>query len=606
MCSICGMFGNQKDGTVLRHMNAVMSHRGPDADGCFENEIVALGHNRLAVIDLQNGAQPMTLTYQNADYTIVYNGEIYNQKELNDELAQYGITPQTRSDTETVLWSYIVWGEDCPNKLNGIFAFAVYDDAKRRLLVCRDRLGVKPLYYTVIDGTFLFASEIKSLLKYSGVKPKLGLEQLWELLFLTPVTFLESGTFQNIHKLLPGELMLVDERGMHRKKYWELKPKPFYDCKKQAVETVRDLVTDAIQRQLVSDVPLCTLLSGGLDSSVVTAVAADAYRKKGMTLSTYSFEYQGNKDHFKKSLFQPESDDYFASWLANELQTSHTVLTASSEQVFDLLTDAVDARDLPGQADIDSSLLFYCSLIKRKHTVTLSGECSDEIFGGYPWFYRPEMLARPFFPWIHDPMARASLFEPSIVRPTQGYDFLSQKYRAFLDGIQRDDGDTDTMFHARVATQLSVYYFMQSLLERKDRMSMHSAVEVRVPFADHRILEYVYNVPWEWKFENGVEKSLLRDAMKGWLPDRVLYRKKSPYPKTHDPLYETLTRNKLLSIAEDNNSRLHQLLRADQLKAIVDGEDVTWFGQLMSKPQLYAWLIQFEYWLNKYQVEFAF
>ncbi len=606
MCSICGMFGNNKNSASLYHMNALMSHRGPDDNGIFENEAVSLGHNRLAVIDLQNGAQPMTLRYQNVSYTIVYNGEIYNQNDLTEELKQFGVEQKTRSDTETVLWSYIVWGEDCPCKLNGIFAFAIYDDAKKNLFVCRDRLGVKPFYYTDVDGTFLFSSEIKSLLKYPGVEPELDLENLWEILYLTPVTFLESGTFKNIRKLLPGECAVVDENGIRRRKYWQLEPKAFGDSKKQAIETVRYLVTDAIQRQLISDVPLCTLLSGGLDSSVVTAVAADTYRKKGKTLSTYSFEYQGNKEHFKKSLFQPESDDYFASWLANELHTAHTVLTASSKQVFDLLTDAVDARDLPGQADIDSSLLFFCSLIKRKHIVTLSGECSDEIFGGYPWFYRPEMLERSFFPWIHDPMARISLFEPSVVRPTQGYDMISEKYRSFIDHIKRYDGDSEQMYHSRVATQLSVFYFMQSLLERKDRMSMHSAVEVRVPFADHRILEYVYNVPWEWKFENGVEKSLLRNAMVGWLPDRVLFRKKSPYPKTHDPVYEKLTREKLLSVINDPNSKLHDILHLSQLHAFMNGEDKTWFGQLMSRPQLYAWLIQFEYWLNKYQVRFVF
>ncbi len=599
MCSICGMYGDRRAEAAVERMNALLGRRGPDQSGFFRSSCVTFGHNRLAVIDPENGTQPMTVTYQGATYTIVYNGEIYNQKELTGELKQAGIQPRTRSDTETVLWSYVLWGEDCPTKLNGIFAFAVYDEKRDCLFVCRDRLGVKPFYYAIVDGTFVFASEHKALLAYPGIEPEIDRMGLWELLFLTPVTLPESGIYRQIKKLLPGECATVDREGIHQRFYWTLQAKPFHDTKKQALETVRFLVTDAVKRQLVSDVPLCTLLSGGLDSSVITAVAADECRRQGKQLSTYSFEYEGNRENFHKTLFQPESDDSYASWLAGVLGTDHTVLTASSEQVCDALTEAVDARDFPGQADIDSSLLFFCRLMKRRHTVALSGECSDEIFGGYPWFYRPEMLSRPFFPWLHDPMARVSLFDPALARPEEGYQAVSERYMQFISGIERPADDSDEMYRSRVATQLSVWFFMQSLLERKDRMSMYSALEVRVPFADHRILEYVYNVPWELKFESGVEKSLLRNAMTGWLPDRVLFRKKSPYPKTHDPRYEQLTRERLLAVLQDPTSRLHDLLNRKKLDALMNGEDVTWFGQLMSRPQLYAWLLQLDYWLRK-------
>lgn len=607
MCSICGMFGSgaiSAEGVIDR-MNALMERRGPDQNGVFRSGAVTFGHNRLAVIDPEGGAQPMTVEHGGGRYTIVYNGEIYNTQELNAELRNAGIELRTRADTETVLWSYVLWGEHCPEKLNGIFAFAIYDEAKNRLFVCRDRLGVKPFYYAWADGVFLFASEIKSLLAYPGIRPEVDKEGLWELLFLTPVTLLESGCFRQIRKLLPGECGTVDAGGgeLKSRMYWQLQPRPFTDTRAQALETVRGLMTDAIRRQMVSDVPLCTLLSGGLDSSVVTAVAAAYCREKGETLSTYSFEYQGNRENFKKSLFQPESDDLYASWLADVLGTDHTVLTASSEEVCDALKSAVNARDLPGQADIDSSLLYFCGRIKEKHTVALSGECSDEIFGGYPWFYRPEMLERPFFPWLHQPMARVSLFDPALVRPEEGYEAISARYQAFLQGVERIPEDSDEMYRSRVATQLSVWFFMQSLLERKDRMSMYSALEVRVPFADHRIIEYVYNVPWSLKFENGVEKALLRNAMTGWLPDRVLFRKKSPYPKTHDPRYEELTRAGLLAVLNDPGSRLHDLIDRKKLQEVLDGGDFTWFGQLMSRPQLYAWLLQLEHWLREYKVQ---
>lgn len=604
MCSICGIFGQQSE-TAIGAMNVPMYRRGPDQNGFFQSGDLAFGHNRLAVIDPEHGVQPMTVTYRGNQYTIVYNGEIYNKEELNRELSLAGIRVETRSDTETVLWSFVHWGKDCPSKLNGIFAFAVYDKEADLLFLCRDRLGVKPLYYTFAGETFLFASEIKALLAHPGVKREVDRQGIFELLFLAPVTLPESGTFKNIRKLLPGEYATLQKGKLERTAYWKLTPKPFTDTREQAVQTVRELVTDATRRQMVSDVPLCTLLSGGLDSSVISALAAEYCKEKGKTLSTYSFEYEYNRKNFKTSLFQPESDDAYASWLADKLGTRHTILTAESKEVFSLLKNAVDARDLPGQADIDSSLLYYCSKIKQRHTVALSGECSDEIFGGYPWFYRPEMLSRPFFPWIHDPYARASLFDPAFASPEEGYRTISAHYRGFIRSVERIEEDNDQMYRSRVATQLSVWYFMQSLLERKDRMSMYSAVEVRVPFADHRILEYVYNVPWEYKFENGVEKSLLRNAMVGVLPERVLFRKKSPYPKTHDPVYELLTKTALLAVLNDPNSRLYPLLDRKKVTAFMNGEDATWFGQLMARPQLYAWLLQMEYWLETYQISFV-
>ncbi len=603
MCSVCGIFGENKNDSALTLMNGRMCRRGPDSTGFFGNGSVSLGHNRLAVMDLKNGKQPMSVEYDGTKYTIVYNGEIYNRRELNEELKGYGIRMETDCDTETVLWSYAVWKEKAPEELNGIFAFAVYDEKEDSLFLCRDRLGVKPLYYAETDGVFVFGSEIKSLLAYPGIRPEIDRAGLWELLFLTPVTMPESGTFRMIKKVLPAQWMKVGKGSVKKQTYWKLEARPFYGTREDAVANVRELMTDAVNRQLDSDVPLCTLLSGGLDSSVITALAVRRLKERGEILSTYSFEYEGNRDNFKQSLFQPESDDRYASWLAGELGTKHTVLTASSDEVERLLTTAVDARDLPGQADIDSSLLGFCAMIKCRHTVALSGECSDEIFGGYPWFYRPEMLSRPFFPWLHKPMERIDLFDPSAVSPKEGYEKVSSDYRDFIANVSLLETDNDAMKQSRIATQLSVWYFMQSLLERKDRMSMYHALEVRVPFADHRILEYVYNVPWEYKFENGVEKSLLRNAMRGVLPEKVLFRKKSPYPKTHDPKYEELTRNHLLSVLNDPNNRLKDLLDKRKLNELIEGEDVTWFGQLMSRPQMYAWLIQLEYWLQKYDVQ---
>ena len=327
-------------------------------------------------------------------------------------------------------------------------------------------------------------------------------------------------------------------------------------------------------------------------------------RETGRVLCTYSFEYEGNRENFRTSLFQPQGDDEFAILTAARLGTDHTVLTVPTRQVAFLLSDAMRARDLPGQADIDSSLLYFCRRVKERHTVALSGECSDEIFGGYPWFYRPEMLERDFFPWLHDPRARIGLLRRELTDAEEGYRALSEIYRRDVSDAPVVEGEGDAMRRSRIASYLSMKYFMANLLERKDRMSMYSGLEVRVPFGDHRIAELVYNIPWEYKMENGHEKSLLREAMRRYLPDEILWRKKSPYPKTHSPAYESLVRDMLRGRLERKDGALSDMIDKARLTALLDGGNLTWFGQLMSRPQLFAWLYQFDVFCESYQVEF--
>jgi asparagine synthase (glutamine-hydrolysing) len=586
-------------------MSAKMGHRGPDQSGTYRSGDVAFGHNRLAIIDVENGRQPMTRAYRGDVYTIIYNGELYNSPELLKIVRANGIEPTTRCDTELVLDLYMLFGSACAGMLNGIFAFAIHDESRREVYLARDRFGIKPLFYARVKDGIAFASEVKSLLAHPDVRPDVDRCGLWELLFLSPVR-LSGGIFRGVCEIDPAcHAIWRGGEELEISRYWELEAKPCTDSREEMIAKTRELLTDAIVRQLVSDVPLCTLLSGGLDSSVVSAVAADSYIRRGARLSTYSFEYEGNRESFHSSLFQPQSDDEYALYMAKFLETDHRVLTAPTDEVAALLEDSARARDFPGQADIDSSLLYFCRLIKQRHTVALSGECADEIFGGYPWFYRPEMLESDFFPFIHDPMLRASLFENAIVKSGEGYEYMCDRFRESLSACPTLDEDTVSMRESRRATWLSVNYFMTSLLERKDRMSMAASVEVRVPYADHRILEYVYNVPWEVKFENGVEKALLRNAMADWLPDRILNRKKSPYPKTQNPAYEAAVRRMLDQRLEKKGSALNAMLNREALESFLKRDAVTWFGQLMGRPQMLAWLIQFDAWCDFYNVNFT-
>ena len=605
MCSINGCV-DFKDPTGIPTEEVcaagrALAHRGPDGHGSYFVPGVGFYHNRLAVMDPAGGAQPMTVVHRGRSYTVVYNGELYNAAELRRDLAARGATFRTNCDTEVLLWCYVFYGEKTPEMLNGIFAFAVHDAAKNSVFVARDRLGVKPFFYAQVGTKFYFASEVKGLLCHRDVPPEVDKEGLWQLLYLTPVTLPGSGVFRHVRELLPGTCGRVTAAGFSARLYWRLEAKPCGDDVETAAARVREIFVDAVRRQLQSDVPLAVLLSGGLDSSAVTAVAAEYARGRGEKIDTYSFEYEGNRENFKANLFQPAGDDEYAAWLAGRLGTAHTVLTAPTAAVAAGLGPAALARDLPGQADIDSSLLYYCGQIKRRHTVVLSGECSDEIFGGYPWFYRPEMLSRDFFPWLHDPTVRAGLFDPQLTQPAAGLDYLLQVCRDSRADCPHLPGESDEDRCAREAAWLSTRYFMANLLERKDRMSMAAAVEVRVPFADHRIIEYVFNLPWHLKFEQGVEKSLLRRAMTGYLPDRILRRKKSPYPKTYDPAYEA----KVLGMVRERLTKKGFLAAAlDQRKfeALLSGESGTWFGQLMARPQLLAWLYQLDVWFEAYRV----
>ena len=607
MCSILGII-NFKDSTsditqtVLNEMRRTTAHRGPDQNGYFRSEFVCFAHNRLAVIDVENGLQPMTVVFEGKSYTIVYNGEIYNANELRAELTAAGVSFNTHCDTEVVLYSYIVWGLECSEKLNGIYAFAVYDDIKRRVYLSRDRMGVKPFFYTQSGNTLIFSSEVKAILKHPKVKSELDSQGIWQLLYLSPMRPSNNGIFKNIYEISPGFHGTYDIEGLKLSRYWTLKAYELEDSEDTIIEKTRFLLTDAIQRQLVSDVPLCTFLSGGLDSSIVTSVAKED-KKNGDLLSTYSFEYEGNQQHFEATAFQPESDDAYAAWLAKYLKTDHTILTVSQQKIADLLTDAVKYRDYPGMADIDSSLLYYCSRVKNRHTVALSGECADEIFGGYPWFYKSEMLHRDFFPWIHDPESRVFLFNSDFAKPKEGFEFVKQMYLDSKNACPLTGNESEEMKTSRIATWLSVNWFMVSLLERKDRMSMASGLEVRVPFSDHRVLEYVYNVPWSIKFKNKVEKSLLRNAMADYLPDKILNRKKSPYPKTHNPEYERIVTEMFENVFADSSSVLKDILHQDALTLLRSGSNITWFGQLMGRPQLIAWLIQLDYWFREYNVK---
>ena len=611
MCGIAGQFNYNNENNdiykdVLEIMQQTMNRRGPDQNGMYMGKNIGLVHSRLAVVDIENGIQPMKYVNDNEEYVLVYNGELYNTEDIRKDLINKRHDFNGHSDTEVVLHAYVEYKEKCVDLFNGIFAFAIWEKHNNRLFIARDRIGVKPFFYVCKKDKFLFASEIKTLLAHPEVESKIGLEGLAEIMFIGPGRTPGQGIFKHIEELLPGECGYVDNDGKIDKKiYWSLVDKPHKDNLKQTIEKVRFLVIDSIERQLVSDVKVCTFLSGGLDSSIISAVSDRYYAKNNMELDTVSVGYVNNAKYFKASKFQPNSDEEYIQIMRKYLKGKNHIIELDTPELVRGLYAAVDARDVPGMADVDSSLLLFCKDIKKIATVGLSGECADEIFGGYPWFRDKDIRERYGFPWAQSTEYRASFFRKDMREKINPYEYVDERYKKTLRETSVMDYRNSEEKRMKEMINLNFKWFMQTLLDRKDRMSMYNSLEVRVPFCDYRIAEYMYSVPWEYKDYNNTEKGLLRKAMEGLLPEKILWRKKSPYPKTHNPQYLEVVRKELNKVIEDKNAPIHEFIIKEKLVELLNTDNRTpWYGQLMTTPQTIAYLLQFNYWLKKYNVVF--
>jgi asparagine synthase (glutamine-hydrolysing) len=619
MCGITGWIDWEQDLTrpdamaTLASMTASLAHRGPDAEGCWHGRHAAFGHRRLSVIDPANGAQPMIRRRRGgqAAYVITYNGELYNTAELRSELEARGQRFQTRCDTEVVLAAYMVWGPACVARFNGIFAIGIWDGPNQRLFLARDRMGVKPLFYAERRPAFLFASELKALLRHPAVPPQLEADGLAEVLIMGPSRTPGHGIFRGVRELRPGWALLHDREGTRAYPYWQLESHVHEDDGARTAARVREILLDAIERQLVSDVPICTLLSGGLDSSTISAVASRAVsRDGGGPLDTYSVDFVGSNEHFPGNQYYTNPDAPFVQRMVEALGSRHHAVIFDTPEQVAHLPEAALARDHPGMADIDSSLLLFCREIKRGATVALSGECADEVFGGYPWFHRRELIEHDGFPWILMVPQRAALLDPEIRAAIDPEAYVERRYREALDEVPRLPGESPGEARMRELLYLCQTRFMPTLLDRKDRMSMASGLEVRVPFCDHRLVEYVWNIPWGVKCDAGTgeptAKGILRRALEGVLPEDVRLRRKSPYPKTHNPSFLNATRAWAQEVVEDPASPVRAFLDLERVREAIRTDAATlapaWFGQTMGAAQWFAYVGMTDAWMRQYGV----
>ena len=591
---------------MVEKMRDTLTPRGPDSYGIKATNNAVLGHRRLAIVDPKGGLQPMVKNVNDKEYTIVYNGELYNTEEVRSDLVSKGYTFSSYSDTEVLLTAFIEYREKCVDYINGIFAFGIWDEQNKELFLARDPLGVKPLFYSIKNDSILFASEIKALLAHPMIDSVVDKQGILELMALSPQRNLGSGIFKDIKEVPPAYCLTYNENGIKLRQYWELEAKEHTEDLGQTTKHLRELLVDAIERQLVSDVPVCTFLSGGLDSSFISYIAAKAFERDNKEkLNTFSIDYTDNEKYFKANEFQPNSDAYWVVKMADYIKSNHHNVILDNTILANYLKEATLASDLPLMADIDSSLYLFSKEVRKHATVVLSGECADEVFGGYPW-YTKDYENIEMFPWQDSLNHRKNILAKSIADlPIEEY--AKQMCQDSIKKVPKVKGESKRDERMRELTYLNLKWFMITLLNRKDRMTMANSLEGRVPYADKTLVEYAYNIPADMKLLHGREKGLLRESMRTLLPDEIIDRKKSPYPKTHNPIYTKAVCKMLNDIAQDPNAKLFQIVDKEAVINMINtqGRSFTkpWFGQLMTGPQVIAYLIQLETWLNEYNVK---
>ncbi|KEK23991.1 asparagine synthase (glutamine-hydrolyzing) [Bacillus gaemokensis] len=605
MCGIAGWvdwsmdLSNQKE--TLKNMTDAIVHRGPDAEGFWFSERAALGHRRLIVIDPEGGLQPMLYKEGIATIALTFNGEIYNYQELRIELEEKGHVFQTKSDTEVLLHAYLEWHEDCVQHLNGIFAFGIWDERLQRLMLGRDHLGVKPLFFAQRGDAILFGSELKVLLSHPLVKAEVDTEGLAEIFCLGPMRTPGHAIFKDIHEVRGGHYMLFTSNKTKTIQYWTLKSKTHTDDLDTTVETIRSILQDTVKRQLVADRPVVSMLSGGLDSSGLTSLAGNEFIRNRKTLHTYSLTFTNEEQDFKEDFLRRDRDEPWVKRVAEHVGTKHHSIELGSEKLMKNLLIPMRARDLPGVGELETSLYLLFKEMKKDATVALSGESADEVFSGYPWFHQEQFLNAEIFPWLVNYSSIADILSEDLKAKINPNRYQKQRFQEAVHEIPFLEGENDLQTKQRKMSYMFITRFLPFMLERKDRTSMMTGFEVRVPFCDYRLVEYLWNVPFDMKSIDNIEKGILRRAFQPVLPEDVCYRKKSAYPSTKDDTYLQGISDWMLNVLNDATSPILPLINVEKLRAIAKGKDEVIFGN--EARGLIDYLLQLNSWLQEYQIK---
>jgi len=618
MCGIAGWVDFGRDLTqerpTLQAMTDTLANRGVDDQGLWVRGNAGLGHTRTSIIDLVGGAQPLTVEEDGRPVAvIVYNGEVYNFKQLRTELQARGQRFRTRSDTEVVLRSYLEWGPDFAKRLEGIFAFAIWDLRREEIVLVRDRLGVKPLFYTRLPEGVLFGSEPKALLANPLVRPVVTVEGLQELF----ATAKKPGqaVFHDMRELRPGHTLTIGRKGAVDQTYWAIEARPHTEDLGATIAKVRSMLEEIVPRELVADVPLCTALSGGVDSSTVTAIAAGwRWRTEGERVRTFVTTFDNYAKDFQPDDVRFSPDEPYAAEVAGHLKSDHINIRLNTRELMDPATRlaALLAQDMPTTlGDMDTSNYLTCREIKRHSTVALAGEVADEIFGGYNWMFNPDLVYADIFPWsANEPRQPGSpsgqgrgLFDPGLMEKLDMNRYYADHFHQALAQVPHQEGEDAKERRMRSISYVTLTWWLPMLLDRGDRLSMAHGLELRVPYADHRLVEYLYNTPWSFKTFDGREKSILRAVARDLLPPSILERTKSPWPVTQDPAYSQMLHDELSALVSDPSSPALPFLDINAVRSTLDhpsGIAHEWISRMHVEMAL-----QFNTWLERYKVELA-
>lgn len=556
-------------------------------------------------VDVLDSEGTKVYKYKGETYIVCYDGEVYNKDEVRDELVNKGEYFNTDDEEEIVLKGYLAWKDDCFSRLEGVFSIVIYNADSRKLLLVRDPIGAKSLFYSVIYDGVVFSNNVRYILKSKLIEPEITYEGITELMTIGPSRRQNSAIFRNVSQLEGGSFLEYEYPNMKICKYEEFEAYEFKDSFEDTVENVREMVVDSILKQYPKDLRLCTLLSGGLDSSIVTTVVADAVKQDGGKLQTFSVDYDGNEIYFKANDFQPNSDNEWIKRMVEFLDTNHTTIKLTNEDLVEALDVAMVQRGFPGMGDIDTSLLKFCEKMKNFADVGMGGECADEVFGGYPWFYREALMDSDFFPWIRSVKERSEYINEYIKHNVDGVKLAREIYNEELKRVPVLEKEDERKRRIREIGYLTYRWFLPVLLERQDKMAGKSNFKIRAPFCNFKLMKYVYNIPWEYRAKDDMEKGLLRYAFKDLLPEEVVWRKKSPYPKTFNPKYRELVVRELSHIIENPTSPILDVIDVEKVRELINEEESSsrpWFGQLMRGPQVMAFFIQLNSWLREYRV----
>lgn len=606
MSGIVGVVNFEKDISDLqciKKMSLTLKRRGKKDEYYFSK------NTALSVRGNDDNNVLMTFKIDDITYVIVMDGEIYNNKEILEKLKENGFVFKTDSDSELFLKAYVYYGKDVCKYINGVYSVSIWNDKKKELFLARDRFGIRPIYYSVLNNNFIFGSEIKTVLEFPEMESVVTKDGLCEILSVGPCHIPGKTPFKNVYEVKPATYIVYNQNGLYEEIYWKLESKNHTDTIDETADNIRYLIKDSIKKQMNYDDEFGVLLSGGLDSSIIAKFANVFYKEKtGKVLKTFSVDYKDQEKNFIKNDFQPNTDNYYIEIMKDFLGVENYKIELDTPELVDFLEEAMIRRDYPGMADVDSSYLLLFDKLKFDANTVLSGECSDEIFGGYPWYFKDELMNSGTFPWSNALAERQNLLNNSLIEKIDLKGYADFAYNEELSKIEYTGMESLETKKHKSLMYLTMNWFMQTLIDRTDRMCAYSSVGVRVPFCDYRLIEYAWNIPWEMKAYKGREKGLLRYSMEGYLPEEIIYRKKSPYPKTHNPNYLDKVCKIFKDIINNQDCKIKYILDERKLNELLDTKGSSfvkpWFGQLMTGPQLIAYLIQLNMWLERYNPKF--